>query len=132
RLEEIGVFVIIAMVRLLPSVKELIRIMQVGLGYTPSLRNLQNRLKAMEDARESRGGTVKFTGLKRGIRFDDVCFTYAASNDVPALNGISFDTTAGDMVAIVGPSGAGKSTLIDLLPRLREPTTGMIYLDGTA
>ena len=36
---------------------------------------------------------------------------------------------AGRMTAVVGPSGAGKSTLIDLLPRLREPTSGYIYID---
>ena len=34
------------------------------------------------------------------------------------------------MTALVGPSGAGKSTIIDLLPRLREPTSGEIFFDG--
>jgi len=33
------------------------------------------------------------------------------------------------MTALVGPSGAGKSTIIDLLPRLREPTSGQILFD---
>ena len=33
-------------------------------------------------------------------------------------------------MALVGPSGAGKTTLAELLPRLREPTTGRILLDG--
>src|SRR4028118_184087 len=34
------------------------------------------------------------------------------------------------MAALVGPSGSGKSTITYLLPRLYDPTKGMIRLDG--
>ncbi len=35
------------------------------------------------------------------------------------------------MLGIVGPPGSGKTTLISLIPRLYDPTTGRILLDGT-
>ena len=130
KLEEIGVFVVIALVRLLPSVKELIKVSQIGLGYVPSLRSLQARLASMQEARETRGGSVTYAGLRDAIRFDDISFSYEGGGTVPALSHVSLEIKAGDLVAVVGPSGAGKSTLIDLLPRLREPTSGHIYLDG--
>ncbi|MCU1525631.1 MAG: energy-coupling factor transporter ATP-binding protein [Microbacteriaceae bacterium] len=44
------------------------------------------------------------------IRFDDVTFTYAAT-DEPALHSISLDIQAGEYVAILGLNGAGKTTL---------------------
>jgi ATP-binding cassette, subfamily B, bacterial len=37
---------------------------------------------------------------------------------------------AGETVGIVGPSGAGKSTLVQILLRLREPTTGVYLVNG--
>lgn len=64
----------------------------------------------------------------REIRFDDVGFRYAADS-APVLEAISFTITRGQTVALVGPSGAGKTTMAELLPRLREPTTGRILLD---
>lgn len=45
------------------------------------------------------------------------------------LNDVSFDVTPGEVIAITGPAGCGKSTLIDLLFRLREPSSGRIVLD---
>ncbi|MEK6753676.1 MAG: ABC transporter ATP-binding protein [Chloroflexota bacterium] len=47
-----------------------------------------------------------------------------------ALEGISFQASAGSLVALVGPSGAGKTTITYLIPRLYDPTSGVIRLDG--
>ncbi len=47
-----------------------------------------------------------------------------------ALEGISFEARAGQLVALVGPSGAGKTTLTYLIPRLYDPSAGIIRIDG--
>ena len=47
-----------------------------------------------------------------------------------ALEHISFSILPGQLVALVGPSGAGKTTLTYLIPRLYDPTSGRITLDG--
>jgi ATP-binding cassette subfamily B protein len=47
-----------------------------------------------------------------------------------ALEGISFKAAAGNLVALVGPSGAGKTTVTYLIPRLYDPTAGVIRIDG--
>ena len=47
-----------------------------------------------------------------------------------ALEGISFKAPTGSLVALVGPSGAGKTTITYLIPRLYDPTSGVIRLDG--
>src|SRR5688572_3395983 len=47
-----------------------------------------------------------------------------------ALEGISFSARPGQLVALVGPSGAGKTTMTYLIPRLYDPTEGVIRIDG--
>jgi ATP-binding cassette subfamily B protein len=47
-----------------------------------------------------------------------------------ALKGVNFEIKPGQLAALVGPSGAGKTTISYLLPRLYDPTSGKICLDG--
>jgi ATP-binding cassette, subfamily B, bacterial len=47
-----------------------------------------------------------------------------------ALQDVSFEIEPGSLTALVGPSGAGKTTITYLLPRLYDPTSGRITLDG--
>jgi len=47
-----------------------------------------------------------------------------------ALEEVSFIARPGQLVALVGPSGAGKTTMTYLIPRLYDPTDGVIRIDG--
>ncbi len=47
-----------------------------------------------------------------------------------ALRDLSFEVKPGQLAAMVGPSGAGKTTVTYLLPRLYDPTSGVISIDG--
>ncbi len=125
----IALFGVVAVMRLLPSIKELMGASQASLGYYASLRNLLARLDTMERAEETRGGDLSFEKLDREISLKTVCFEYPTRGDQRALQDVSLSIAANRMTAIVGPSGAGKSTLIDLLPRLREPTDGIVRFD---
>lgn len=49
---------------------------------------------------------------------------------VRALNGVSFQLTAGDRLGLVGPNGAGKTTLLKVLFGIYEPTVGQVHVQG--
>ena len=50
--------------------------------------------------------------------------------DLKAVDGVSFDVTAGEIFAFLGPNGAGKTTTIQMLTTLLTPTSGSMRLDG--
>lgn len=50
--------------------------------------------------------------------------------DSVVLDGISFEITTGNHLALLGPSGCGKSTLIRLIAGLEPPDTGTVHISG--
>ena len=49
---------------------------------------------------------------------------------ITAVNDVSFDVEAGQIVGLIGPNGAGKTTLFNLITRLYKPDGGSIVFDG--
>jgi len=47
-----------------------------------------------------------------------------------AVNDVSFDVAAGQILALIGPNGAGKSTTFNLITGVLKPTSGTISFDG--
>jgi len=49
---------------------------------------------------------------------------------VRAVDGVSLQVAAGEMVALYGPSGSGKTTLLLMVATLLEPTAGAVVIGG--
>jgi ATP-binding cassette subfamily B protein len=64
-----------------------------------------------------------------GLTFENVSFGFAGSERA-ILDNVSLDIGAGKTIAVVGKVGAGKSWLINTVPRLVDPTGGVIKLNG--
>jgi putative ABC transport system ATP-binding protein len=65
---------------------------------------------------------ISLTDLKRYYR--------VGTEEVHALQGVSFSVNRGEWVAIVGQSGSGKSTLMNVIGCLDTPTSGQYILNG--
>lgn len=67
------------------------------------------------------------------LKLSQVVKTYQGlAGDVMALKGIDLQIQAGEFVAITGKSGSGKTTLINTITGLDRPTSGEIWVSGTA
>jgi ABC-type bacteriocin/lantibiotic exporter with double-glycine peptidase domain len=71
------------------------------------------------------------TAIRNGraaLELQNVAFRYR--DDANVLNGITLRIEPGEAVGITGRSGSGKTTLARLIPRLQDPTSGQIMLNG--
>ncbi|MFT5424182.1 MAG: subfamily B ATP-binding cassette protein MsbA [Phycisphaerales bacterium] len=66
----------------------------------------------------------------KSITFDSVRVRYPGA-ETDAIDGVSLEIAAGQTVAFVGPNGSGKTTLLSLVPRLFDPDSGRVLIDGT-
>jgi ATP-binding cassette subfamily B protein len=92
---------------------------------------------------------TKGSGPAPEIAFDAVSFRYPnarevslaslesftrpareANDDALILDNLSFRVPGGSLTALVGPSGAGKTTITHLVPRLYDPTSGAVLING--
>jgi len=64
------------------------------------------------------------------INFDNVNFNYQSNENNEVLKNINIKIKGGKMTALVGHSGSGKSTLLNLIPRIYDPISGQILIDG--
>jgi ATP-binding cassette subfamily B multidrug efflux pump len=111
-------FLIVSMVAIiLPRAEVSIDRVEEVLHVTPAIKSPSN-------------GIAPAIGEPHGeLVFRKVSFHYPeAAGD--AVSDVSFSVHPGEMTAIVGSTGSGKSTLLQLIPRLYDPTSGEITLDG--
>jgi subfamily B ATP-binding cassette protein MsbA len=94
----------------------------IGLERIAEVMQLRSDVTDRPDARPA----ARLTGA---IELRDVSFAYDPAR--PILSRITLKVAPGERLAIVGATGAGKSTLVSLIPRLYDPTEGMVLVDGT-
>jgi osmoprotectant transport system ATP-binding protein len=70
------------------------------------------------DKQVIRSGEIVFEGVSK--TFED--------ETESAVDGVSLQVAAGDLVVLLGPSGSGKTTLLKIVNRLYEPTQGKIWI----
>jgi putative ABC transport system ATP-binding protein len=78
-----------------------------------------------------RSSSAPLTDATPPVQVRDVRKRYGSGDEaVAALDGVSLDVRAGEMVALVGPSGCGKSTLLNLVGCVDLPTSGQVIVAG--
>ena len=113
--------------------RPLMGILNIGAQWIASMAlfsRIFGYLDLVAEVPEPRDPIVLDLDAVRGeVRFDRVTFSYGDS-DRPALAAIDLVVPAGTSLALVGDTGSGKSTLASLVSRLRDPSAGMVRIDG--
>jgi ATP-binding cassette subfamily B protein len=64
------------------------------------------------------------------VALENIGFRYEDTQENATLTDITFTAEPGQLIALVGPSGSGKTTLTYLIPRLYDPVSGRVTIDG--
>jgi ATP-binding cassette subfamily B protein len=95
-----------------------------------SYQDIEGDKVGLEDVARISWRSDSMAHLKRGVERSESDQTPAQAAPRWALEEINFMVNPGELAALVGPSGAGKTTATYLLPRLYDPTTGRVLIDG--
>ncbi|MGD8983287.1 MAG: ABC transporter ATP-binding protein [Desulfobacteraceae bacterium] len=61
------------------------------------------------------------------LRAEDIHISFGG---LKALNGVSLEIYAGEILAIIGPNGAGKTTMLNIINGFYKPDEGRIFFEG--
>ncbi len=78
---------------------------------------------------ENKPGAIELKEVKGDVKFEEVTFRYFKGGE-PVLDHVSFETKAGETVALLGATGSGKTTIINLIPRFYDVSEGRVLIDG--
>jgi putative ABC transport system ATP-binding protein len=71
------------------------------------------------------------TAREAVVRAENLTKIYRRGTDeIRAVDNVTFSVEQGEFVAVVGPSGAGKTTLLQLVGCMDTPTSGTLALSG--
>jgi ATP-binding cassette subfamily B protein len=104
------------------------RISRVTLRAAKASTCVERITDVLDERADVRDGPATAPRLSGDLHFEGVEFAYEPGRLV--LREIDLHVPAGRTLAVVGPTGAGKSTLLGLLPRLYDPTAGVVRIDG--
>jgi ABC-type multidrug transport system fused ATPase/permease subunit len=127
-IEVIGFYLIIVL-RLMPIMQGVVQQYQGLQASMGAIEIFEDRINSMKESMEKDTGSIDLCKLNQSILLSGVYYLYPDMQNY-VLENITINFKVNSLTAIVGPSGSGKSTLIDLLPRLRLPTKGLIYIDN--
>ena len=71
---------------------------------------------------------INFTDAE--IEFKNINFNYSSNLENKVLKDINIKIKGKKMTALVGQSGSGKSSLLSLVPRIYDPKSGILEIDG--
>lgn len=91
----------------------------------PFVMRLDSERERFRGSRQPSGGVP--LDDPASLTIDDVSYSYVGSPQ-PALQHVTFTVNRGEAIGLIGPSGSGKSTLIQILLRLRHPSSGRYLL----
>lgn len=117
--------VVVIIVRALSYAQGAQGALQASLERAPNLNLFIDRIESLEVEHQDFGTEPVAT-------FNEICFNqvgYEYEPGTPALDQISLKIEQGRALGVIGPSGGGKSTLVQVLLRLRPPTSGNVTID---
>jgi len=93
-----------------------------------SMRRISGILNEVPEISSPENG-IELKNARGSIKIENVNYKYPDKAEF-ALKDISLNIEKGHTVSLVGRVGSGKSTLLNLLPRLIDPHSGNISIDG--